>query len=368
MAKVGDIIRYLNNVGGGRIVRIEGNMAYVDDEGFETPVLLRECVVVDTSPAMPNDRENKKTTSQHSISPHAPENAENNEIDITEIQGGDKINITVGFEPVDRNRLSQTDFEASLINDSNYFLYFTLASRRSAIKDWTCRYAGMVEPNTELWLGTFNQTDVSLLERLCLQFIAFKKGKEYEMKNSASIEIDVDTTKFFKLHCYAKNKYFDNEVIAFNFVENDFPNNIKTLDFSNLQSRFSNNREDKKDLHKSNKSLKHKKHNESYTNEPLVVDLHINSLLETTAGMSTADILNYQVETFNRIMDENLANFGRKIIFIHGKGEGILRHALYKELNNRYNGHDVQDASFREYGYGATQVIIRQHPHKSKPR
>lgn len=41
-------MRYLNAVGGGRIVRIEGNIAVVDDDGFETPVLLRECVAVST--------------------------------------------------------------------------------------------------------------------------------------------------------------------------------------------------------------------------------------------------------------------------------------------------------------------------------
>ena len=56
MAKVGDIVRFLNSVGGGRIVRIKDNMAYVEDEdGFETPVLIRECVVVgnvaDSKPA-----------------------------------------------------------------------------------------------------------------------------------------------------------------------------------------------------------------------------------------------------------------------------------------------------------------------------
>ena len=30
-----------------------------------------------------------------------------------------------------------------------------------------------------------------------------------------------------------------------------------------------------------------------------------------------------------------------------------------KELSHMFKGHDVQDASFREYGYGATQVTIR---------
>ena len=44
---VGDIVRFLNAVGGGRVAKIQGQVAYVvDEDGFETPVLLRECVVV----------------------------------------------------------------------------------------------------------------------------------------------------------------------------------------------------------------------------------------------------------------------------------------------------------------------------------
>ena len=46
-AKTGDTVRFLNDIGGGVIVRIKDNMAYVaDEDGFETPMLLRECVVV----------------------------------------------------------------------------------------------------------------------------------------------------------------------------------------------------------------------------------------------------------------------------------------------------------------------------------
>ena len=75
--------------------------------------------------------------------------------------------------------------------------------------------------------------------------------------------------------------------------------------------------------------------------------------------MSTADILIYQIDEFRKMMDANLHRHGQRIVFIHGKGEGVLRNALLKELNHRYKGHDVSDASFREYGFGATQVVIR---------
>ena len=38
MAEVGDTVRYLNAVGGGRIAKIEGKIAYVDEpDGFTTP-------------------------------------------------------------------------------------------------------------------------------------------------------------------------------------------------------------------------------------------------------------------------------------------------------------------------------------------
>ncbi len=91
----------------------------------------------------------------------------------------------------------------------------------------------------------------------------------------------------------------------------------------------------------------------------LVVDLHADELLETTAGMGSADILNYQLDYFRRTLEENKHNKGKRIVFIHGKGEGVLRHALVNELRYRYKNYRYQDASFQEYGYGATQVTIR---------
>ena len=362
MAKKGDRVRYLNAVGGGTIVRIEGNMAWVeDDEGFENPVLLRECVVVSSD--VPKDTENKdlaksessKATVSKTIQPSAEEKT-------VEIPGGDKLNITLGFEPVERVRLSETDFDATLINDSNYFLSFSFATKAADEHSWICRCNGVVEPNTELWLGTYGRKDVACFDSICLQYIAYKKQREFELKPPGAVALKVDTTKFFKLHCFRSNPYFENDVLAFDIVKNDSPCDRPSTDLSALRkwSAESATTTNKKSSLSSSKNKT--TNNKKSSLEPLVVDLHINSLVDTTAGMSNADILNLQIDTFRGIMNENMRNFGRKIIFIHGKGEGVLRQALTKELNHRYKGHDVQDASFQEYGYGATQVTIRQHP------
>ena len=87
--------------------------------------------------------------------------------------------------------------------------------------------------------------------------------------------------------------------------------------------------------------------------------LHASELLETTAGMSAGDILKYQVGIFHKTLQEHSREKGRKIVFIHGKGDGVLRNAILHELNYRYKQYTHQDASFQEYGFGATQVTIR---------
>ena len=89
-----------------------------------------------------------------------------------------------------------------------------------------------------------------------------------------------------------------------------------------------------------------------------VIDLHIHELVDTTAGMGPADILAYQMQKFREAMDEHKKHLGTKLIFIHGKGEGVLRKALLDELKRRYPRCTAQDASFMEYGFGATQITI----------
>lgn len=58
------------------------------------------------------------------------------------------------------------------------------------------------------------------------------------------------------------------------------------------------------------------------------------------------------------MLEENKRFKGKKIVFIHGKGEGVLRNAIINELRSKYKSYTYQDASFREYGFGATMVTI----------
>ena len=62
---------------------------------------------------------------------------------------------------------------------------------------------------------------------------------------------------------------------------------------------------------------------------------------------------------FHEVMNENKNKKRMKIVFIHGKGDGILKNEIIKAFKKDYKKMDFQDASFQEYGYGATMVIIK---------
>jgi hypothetical protein len=93
--------------------------------------------------------------------------------------------------------------------------------------------------------------------------------------------------------------------------------------------------------------------------EVIEIDLHINELLDSTAGLSNGAMLQCQLDKFHEVLDENKNRKGQKIVFIHGKGEGVLRNEIEKLLKTRYKTYYFQDASFREYGFGATMVTIK---------
>lgn len=93
-------------------------------------------------------------------------------------------------------------------------------------------------------------------------------------------------------------------------------------------------------------------------NEIVEVDLHAHEILETTKGMDAKAIKDYQLSVFTKTMNEHIREKGRKIVFIHGKGEGALRKAIIDTLKDKYKQCEYQDASFQQYGFGATMVVI----------
>ena len=224
--KIGDKIRFLNTTGGGIVRRFQGKdqVLVEDEDGFEVPALIRECVVV-------GSEEKQTQSSQRSPIPQVaapkasvptPQPTQPEPETVTETPEGERLNIFLAYLPMEPSKIvSDSRYEAYFINDSNYFLFFNYMSRQN--NSWISRYNGLVEPNTQLFLEEFGKEDLNNLERVCVQLIAFKQGKPYSLKNAISVELHLDTVKFYKQHCFLSNEYFEDDALLYPIVRQDLP-------------------------------------------------------------------------------------------------------------------------------------------------
>lgn len=379
--KIGDKVRFLSEVGGGRVSGFQGkDIVLVEDEdGFEIPTSVRDVVVVEQDDYAMGKMISAKMEAQQKAEEHAATelhqdsrsiksilNGHDEQTDmhvdeydaadreitfrapVQEREGGNKLSAYLAFVPVDIKEITHTRFETYIVNDSNYYIHYSyLVAEGNA---WTLKSVGEVEPNTKLFIEEFGREVLNDMGRIGVQLTAYKKDKPFLLKPAIDVQFRIDPVKFYKLHVFEENEFFEQPSLLFTIVDNDEVARPLVVDSKRL----------KEQMYKDEKIIAHEgKKKRQKDDGTLVIDLHADELLETTAGMNAADILHYQLDVFKKTMDENKKKKGQKIVFIHGKGEGVLRHALVHELNYRYKSCTYQDASFQEYGYGATQVTIK---------
>lgn len=347
--KIGDKVRFLNEIGGGIVKGFQGkDIVLVENEdGFDIPMLIRECVVIET-----DDYNMKRKAPPAPVKTEEPAKPAKPEIRsrAIEMKGGDVLNVYLAFVPEDVKTISTSPFEAYLVNDSNYYLYYTYMNAEGAA--WNVRSHGLAEPNTKIFLEDFDKSILNELERVAVQFTAFKDGKTFSKKPVVDVELRIDTVKFYKLHTFRETDFFEEPALLYDIVTNDRSARQVYVSADEIQE-----------------ALLEKKIVDKPKSQPLVkrggskgiieVDLHINELLDDITGMTNAEILNYQLDKFRETLDKYKGKREQKIVFIHGKGDGVLRKAILDELKRKYSNYRYQDASFQEYGFGATMVTIK---------
>lgn len=373
--KIGDKVRFLSEVGGGVVTGFqEKDIVLVEDaDGFDIPMPVRECVVIETDDynvPTPAARAAKKRLENQSAartdaatteassstlgSGWKAEHPVKPQVSVyrqPEVKGGDVLNVYLAFVPEDIKAVSTTPFEAYLVNDSNYYMYYTYLSAEG--KSWTTRSHGLLEPNTKFLLEEFEKSELNDREHVAVQLVAFKDNRAFAMKPAVNVEIRIDTVKFYKLHTFRQTDFFETPALMYDVVKNDLPAKQVYVSAEDLQ-----------DALMKKKTVEHPSAprttvKQGGKNEIIEVDLHIGELLDDTHGMSNREMLNYQLDKFREVMEQYKNKREQRIVFIHGKGDGVLRKALLDEMKRKYSACKTQDASFQEYGFGATMVTIK---------
>ncbi|SEE04857.1 DUF2027 domain-containing protein [Prevotella sp. lc2012] len=227
--KIGDQVRFLSEVGGGRVAGFQGkNIVLVEDEdGFQMPMLVNEVVVVgDEDYDTKHVVEAKASSVKAALHAHdEDEETEPADRPITfrakpeERRGGDKLSVYMAFVPMDVKELSQTRFETYLVNDSNYYLrYVYMTAEGNA---WQVRAEGEIEPNTKEFIEEFGRENLNELEHGCVQMIAYKRDKHFLLKPVVNAQVRMDPVKFYKLHAFRENDFFEQPALIYPVIEND---------------------------------------------------------------------------------------------------------------------------------------------------
>ena len=362
MIKKGDTVRFLNAVGGGVVVRIDEvkRLIYVEDEdGFEIPVLERECVAVGEINKETNfikkDFSSKPSASQPATSQDGGLNVtpsvkplEMQPQPVVETPEGETLKAFLAFFPVDVKQLQTTAYDCYLINDSNYFLYYNIVNGEN--DQWKSVANGIIEPNMQEELTSVSKEDLNAWEQIRVQLIPLKIAKNYVPQEVIDAKIKINVVRFYKLHSFVANDYFDDLALMVDIVSEKNQQKLKDISPDEIKKAM---------FQKEETTTRPRIIKRPQTPDVIEVDLHINELLDTTTGLSNADMLQVQLDKFHAVIEENKNRKGQKIVFIHGKGEGVLRKELEKLLKTRYKSYYFQDASFREYGFGATMVTIK---------
>lgn len=349
----GDKVRFLNEKGEGVITRITSSgVAYVDVDGFEIPFSLSELV-----PAFSPEEARKRSAGK----PEKPAPEEGNEPAeephvqdrIPQSYSGVAEGVFLAVVPVDERRLLDCSLNIYLVNATAYHIMYTCSVKQSS--GYVVISSGKMEAGREGLLKKIQRNELDKYAQLKVDTIFYSDGP-YEHQPPVSELVKLKVVKFYKETTYVPNPFFDSRayitpVSGYEALmqQEDYHESMKQQDIARLIL------EKERPHRKGPVSRKHPVNTGELEQE---VDLHIEELVDDFRGMSNAEIITIQLGYFRQRLEEAIAGHVRKITFIHGVGNGRLKHEV-RRLLSTYEGIRFHDAPYGRYGFGATEVIIR---------
>lgn len=338
----GDKVRFLNETGEGTFIRNNGaGIAIVEvEDGFEYPFPINQLV-----PVRSHERPTRLEETREEVKPTA--NTSFAEV----MNPGFPDGIYLVFQPQNQQIPSAGPIDVYVLNRSEYHTFFTVSLKDG--KDWICIQSGMLGPGRRAEVDTMTPADIDEWGQAKTD-VLFYSDEVYSHINPVSNTIKLRGVKFMKdssyqSHLLTDKKCYVAEVALIDDAieqtdEKPFVSNDELRRMMELKERVSTAKK---------VSVPHQK-NQTLEKE---VDLHIEELLDNWSGMSNAQLLDVQLKRVQKEMDEAVAAHMRKVIFIHGIGNGRLKTEV-RRLLSTYKGIRINDGSFSRYGFGATEAEI----------
>jgi dsDNA-specific endonuclease/ATPase MutS2 len=220
-----------------------------------------------------------------------------------------------------------------LVNETSYQLLTAVTTEQQ--KTLKGEFAGIIEPKSSAKIYSAKLSDLQLWPKFIFQILFFTR------QNQPSVA-PLNVTEQFKAKDFSGAKKLVPILKQQAWlIQLDQPELI--IDAQKLKESFFKPAEEKQEVQKPVTEL----------------DLHIEKLRDDYQFLSSSEILNIQTDHFKKALDGAIVHQMPDITFIHGTGNGILKHELHKLLSKHPKVQTFMDARKEKFGYGATKVILK---------
>ncbi len=336
--KVGDKVKFLNDTGSGEVTRIvDQKTALVQVEGgFEVPWMIRD-LVVDAGMYTKEEFEEEEQESEEKVK-YFSEQVEDSTVETPQ----EDEELMLAFLPDEQS----ADFGVYLVNSSSYHFKYTIARQQEG--EMVLFSEDSIEPGIKINLGSYRPGNVTDEEYFRIQGLFFNAGFYHHLPPlDALVRISAD--ELYDGSNRKESDYFLEKVVSYSLYDWRKPTAPPEIEFD--ADELKNAMFTKGDV-KPEKKPKPPGIEE--------VDLHIGNLTDNDpSGLESSEILDIQISRFRTALESAIIHKTGKIVFIHGVGNGRLKHKIRNILDTEYKSLRYQDASFKEYGYGATMVMVK---------
>jgi len=352
---VGCRVRFLNEVGGGEVVKKMTQRRWLvrTEDGFELPMYESE-LVIDVPPEVvsraskPEDANliPKKSeavqpvaTKVHTAKTLAQRNL------LSPRKGADSLYL--GFAPYDAQDTARGPYTLYLINESPQEVLITLA-RFERTKCVTF-FGGHLSANCCRKVCEIKANELYLYAFLRIQALYYVLGM-HELQEPYVCDLEINGNEFTRPRSFRQNRFMEEDLLLVAVHDEVKEREIEALVERNLKG-IEEVKAPEKEPPKGVPAP-----------EQIEIDLHLEALIadrNINTNMTAGEKLQFQIQHFRRAMQEAIATpHIKRLVAIHGVGNGTLAKEVQRVLRIDFPQCRYQDASFKEYGYGATLVII----------
>lgn len=382
--QIGDKVKFLNTSGGGIVSKIISPtlVNVMIEDGFEIPTLTSELIKVDPKGKVErmfdedfpvSSQLSAASVRQSSNASQPPKSSGPVPPDKLQTQNSDNRTqnsglpdrqtpfgnysfitrntpgVYLAFVPHDQKWFVTGLVEVYLVNHTAMnalYAFFLEGEKKLLGKDYDVLF-----PGNKILIDTIDRDELLKWTKGIVQLVFFDDEPE-KIYLPVSTEFDISPNRFNDEHNYKSTQFFEEKLLLLSVAQ--------VAGLNSLVSREESKMDEEALVKQKAREIKPASLIEKHQTGPreAVVDLHIGELLENFAHLSPHDILKYQMEYFKRCIESAAERNFRKVTFIHGVGNGVLKAAIIKKVQE-YEHAESHLASLEKFGVGAIDVTIK---------